>query len=450
MQPQADAGRICLDFGTAFSKASVSISGKARPLRIGAEAGADHRWLSPSVMFVDKGRVMFGPAALESAAAAGDERDALLSFKTILAAQDLERALDLKMKPSIDPTRSLKQRDALILYLAYLDQLIRRALSHEKHLPPELADAPRRYTTPIWRTAREGDRIMARLFDEAAVVAADLGEMLLAPDGASLAQAGAALARGRATLGLGQLEAGVFEAHAAAAAYAAFAADPKRFFMVIDMGAGTTDLAGFERIGGADQLLSEIPEARQSCGLAGDEIDDIIASMLLQKLGRKPAHIQARVWRALKLNARTLKRDLFTSGRCVHQDGGARLSLKRSELDNAPRFKRYQQALVEIFSHSAAAMHSYARASGAGEIGVLLAGGGANLGFLEPLAAEAFAHADIKRLAAIERLGDGWGLSFDHADSDLYAMPQVAISLGGALAALEMRETAPLAQEPGL
>lgn len=274
--------RVCLDFGTAFSKASVRIAGQARPLAIGAAAKSEHPFLTPSVMFVEGGRITFGPAALARAHSAANGRDPILSFKTILAARDLEQALALKVKPSIDPTNTLRQRDALILYLAYLDQLIGSALQSDPVIAAsgagENANAPsssdsapatppnerRRYTTPIWRTHAEGDRVMGRLFDEAVIVSRDLGPLLLTEDGISIAHAGAALEKARGSLGIGQLERGVFEAHAAAAAYAAFAHEPKRFLLVFDMGAGTTDFAGFERIGGDDQLLSEIAEARQS------------------------------------------------------------------------------------------------------------------------------------------------------------------------------------------
>ena len=69
-QPTAEimTARICLDFGTAFSKASAFSDGQGpareavRALAIGAAAGSEHPLLTPSVMFVDDGRILFFPS----------------------------------------------------------------------------------------------------------------------------------------------------------------------------------------------------------------------------------------------------------------------------------------------------------------------------------------------------------------------------------------------------
>ncbi len=57
--------RICIDFGTALSKASVCLdptmplSVGVKPLAIGAASRAEHSLLTPSVIFVDGGRIFF-------------------------------------------------------------------------------------------------------------------------------------------------------------------------------------------------------------------------------------------------------------------------------------------------------------------------------------------------------------------------------------------------------
>lgn len=435
-------GRICLDFGTAFSKASVALgaaepSQNARPLGIGAAAGAAHALLAPSVLFVDEGRILLGPPALARAKARSETRDPIISFKTILAAHDLEAALSLKLKPSIDPTGSLRQRDAFIIYLAYLDQLVRAAIAAE-HLPSAIAETPRRYTSPIWRTRDEADRVMARLFDEAAIVSSQVGAMLLDVEGVSIAQAKGAIARSESTLGIGQLEKGVFEAHAAAAAHAAFSQSTHKYFFVIDMGAGTTDLAAFERSQEGGPVLDEILQARQSCGLAGDEIDEILVAGLLDKARIKDREAQAALWRALRLSARDLKRDLFQSGRCHFETRGAKLKLRREDLMSAPRFHAFTRALGEIVTASVRALASRA-AREDDDLLILLAGGGANLPFMGDLASRAGAAAGGRCKIEIERFGESWRLPAPLSATLGEALPQAAISLGGALAELESR-----------
>src|SRR5690606_37607194 len=90
---------------------------------------------------------------------------------------------------------------------------------------------------------------------------------------------------------------------------------------------------------------------------------------------------QARVWRQLRLSARDLKRDLFAEGRAVFANEKAKLRLERSELFASNRFKDYVAALTDITAASVRAVAQRARAASADEITLLLAGGGANLGF---------------------------------------------------------------------
>src|SRR5882757_1157422 len=102
------AARICIDFGTALSKASVCLDPTmplelgVKPLAIGAVSRAEHSLLTPSVLFVDGGRVFFGPDALEHARnGVNSNRDPLLSFKTVLGAKNLAEALATKLPPSV-------------------------------------------------------------------------------------------------------------------------------------------------------------------------------------------------------------------------------------------------------------------------------------------------------------------------------------------------------------
>src|SRR5262249_45596645 len=142
-----------------------------KPLPIGAIAGAEHPLLTPSVLYVDEGRLYFGPVALERARRGVDTaRDPLLSFKTILGATDVTAALDLKLRPSMDPTGTFRQRDALVIYLAYLDQLIREALDLAPNMPHGVAGVRRRYTSPVWRPGSGVDLVFEAIFNEAAAV----------------------------------------------------------------------------------------------------------------------------------------------------------------------------------------------------------------------------------------------------------------------------------------
>ncbi|MDX2234844.1 MAG: Hsp70 family protein [Hyphomonadaceae bacterium] len=439
---RASAARMCIDFGTALSKVSICLDPDlplpmgVRPLAIGAVAGADHPLLTPSVIFVDGGRLYFGPVAFEHARNGIDaDRDPLLSFKTVLGAKDVSAALAARIERSIDPTGTLRQRDALVLYLAYLEQLIAEAVRRSDNLPPAVITAPRRYTSPVWRAGGGVDRALEVIFAEAAAVSVKLGQLLLSPDGISIAQCTDALDKAAANPGNALLETGVFEPHAAAATALAFSKAPTRFVVVFDMGAGTTDLAAFDFNETTEPpSLTEITEARQCSALAGDEVDRILIEALLKKRGARESSVEeARFLRASRLAARDLKREIFTTGRCSLKEGWRTTSLHISELLTDPNFRGFQHALGLAIGESLGVVAARAAAARADVIDVVLAGGGSQLPFLVDLvhgtaqARSGGIPLRVEPLSPTSPLYDGIDTYFN----DVF--PQLAMSIGGAL-----------------
>src|SRR5690606_12730229 len=170
-----------------------------------------------------------------------------ISFKTVLGATNVQEALRTKLRPSMDPTGTFTHRDALVLYIAYLDQLIRESLDLAPNMPSGVINSKRRYTSPVWRPGSGIDQSFEAIFNEAAAVSAILSrQFLLQGEGISIAQCKQALERAANAPGNGMLETGIFEPHAAAAAALAFTSQPTRFVIVLDIGAGTNDMAAFD------------------------------------------------------------------------------------------------------------------------------------------------------------------------------------------------------------
>jgi hypothetical protein len=436
------ATRMCIDFGTALSKVSVCIDPYlplpvgVRPLAIGSVAGADHPLLTPSVMFVDGGRLFFGPQAMGLAReGVEEERDALLSFKVVLGAEDIDRALLQRLPHTIDPTGTLRERDALVLYLAYLDQLILEALHRSETMPPGVAQAPRRFTSPVWRQGSAVEHAMSIVFNEAAAVSARLGRLFLAKEGISIAQCKDALEKAVTSPMDARLETGVFEPHAAAAAALAYSVTPVRFVLVFDMGAGTTDLAAFDFDESSEPpSLTEIREARWCSALAGDEVDRVLINCMLARRGaRENSTEEARFLRAAKLHARDLKRELFETGRCTLREGWRSTTLRREELFEDPGFRGFSRALGDAITTSLAVVAQRARQAGASTIDVVLAGGGSALPFLPDLVRQS-APPNLGPVSLrIEPLSPTSSLyaGIDEYFSDVF--PQIAMSIGGAL-----------------
>jgi molecular chaperone DnaK (HSP70) len=437
----APRARICIDFGTAVSKAclcldpSMPLDSGVRPLPIGAVSGAEHPLLSPSVLYVDGGRMFFGAAALSRARnGVESNRDPLLSFKTILGAENAEQALSERMPATMDPTATFRQRDAVVLYLAYLDQLIGEAIARLPDAPLSAAHARRRYTSPVWRPGTSQDRVFETIFNEAAAASHRLGRLLLAGEGVSIAHCRDVLEKARANPGNGRLETGVFEPHAAAAASLAYTNEPARVVMVIDMGAGTTDIAAFEFDERTNPpALSEIKSARQCSALAGDEIDRLLIGAFVRKRGFSGPDDQARFLRNARLTARPLKHEFFAEGHATLRDGRRSISLRAQELSDDPNFKKFMAALGNSIAYSIAAVAERSRFNRARVVDIVLAGGGSNLPFLPQLTHMAAQHVAPHLAVRIGPLSPANPL-YDRVDyyfADVFA--QIAISIGGSL-----------------
>ena len=438
-----DRARICIDFGTALSKASLCLDPLlplemgVKPLPIGAIARGEHPLLTPSVLYVDGGRLYFGPMALDHARRGIDaQRDPLLSFKTVLGASNVQAALAATLRPSMDPTGTFINRDALVMYLAYLDQLIREAIELAPNIPNEVANARRRYTSPVWKPGSGDDKVFEAIFNEAASVSQRLGKLFHAPEGISIAQCKDALDKAAAQPGNGLLETGIFEPHAAAATALAFTSMPTRFVLVFDMGAGTVDFAAFEFDESTDPpALTEIKEARQCSALAGDEIDRILIELYIRKRGgEKSREDELRLLRTARLSAREMKKELFTTGKTSLKTGGwMATTIRINELMEDQSFRTYLTALRNTMAASLNIVLQRAEAVGANVVDVVLAGGGSNLPFMGDLvrsAGQVRQHNITLRAGPLSPANPLYN-SVDVALRDVF--PQISMSVGGAL-----------------
>lgn len=435
--------RVCLDFGTSFSKASVYLgahaSGEAclAPLRLGEVSGAGHAYFTPTAVYLDQGRLFCGPKALMRAeAGVRAKRDPILSFKMVLSARDIEGTLALKLGPTVDPSRTLTYRDAMTLYLAYLDRLIRTAILVDKHLPNSLTEAPVRLASPFWQHEYAANQTLRRLFHEAENVSARLGDNLILPEGVSVDEVCLALRDAAQPAGPSRFAGVVMEVESVAAAYANFAKPKTDRLLVMDIGAGTTDIAGFKlHSNGATNALTEIKAARACCSLAGDEVDTAVVDLMLRKSGVSSAEAKARVWRALRLSARELKRDLIETGKCWLKVDGRKIALQREALMKDPAFKDFCRSLAQSLAKSMEA--ALADASGkSNRITVCIAGGGAHLPIADAIVTQAAKRCKGHVKVFIERFDYGlarhriaaWHEGFDKTFS------QIVIALGGAIA----------------
>ena len=341
---------LCIDFGTAFSKAAAAPVGAwsrfhpedVRPLMLSREEGANP-FLLDSAVFVDEDRILFGRAALARAdALAHKKRQALRSFKTLLSVSDLDRALNTRAPASIDPHRVFPMRDLVVLYLAYLLAATERAVRADPALSGAVIE--RRYAAPAWRSADSGvlHNYVLRLFGEAEAFRGAIGDKILSPQGLSLKAVTDALPEALAyprpmAMGL------VFEATAAAAYTSIGLEETASHMIVVDMGAGTTDIAAIARSGGR---MEELPEARVTLKQAGDFIDRVVANIVIDSNSRaRTTDQQSVLWRLLMRHMRDIKESLFADGRAMLRHENRTLSVSMRDVEKDRDFREFVKSL---------------------------------------------------------------------------------------------------------
>ncbi len=435
--------RICVDFGTAASKACLALQGewagdagrRVKPLAIGKAAGAAEALLTPSAIFIEDDRIYFGPHALKRAALNSSEREPLLSFKMLLGAHDLAELLEASVKRSVDPSGKLRNKHILTFYMAYLGALIETCLAHDADFASIKGEVRWRYSRPEWPNAIAGqhDRITLELFEKALEVAHRLRAELLSEDGLPIDRALAAFDAVHPTNR--RFEGGVLEAHAAAAAHAGAAKLSSSFVLVVDIGAGTTDFAGFELTHTPDGFfqMREVKDARRSITLAGDEIDAILMNAFLAKARlKKDALAQSELWRSLKKTIRDLKRQAFEADHCEVRFNGKAVPLQRVEFTNQPRFKEFVRVIQENFTEALSATTAEAKAAKVKIVSVILAGGGSSLPFVQKLARHTAQTWRKDARVVVEPMAPLWANAPEFAGALAPMFPQLEIAIGGA------------------
>jgi molecular chaperone DnaK (HSP70) len=422
---------LCIDFGTAYSKAAAAPSrswtnfepGLIRPLMLNGP-GAANAFLLESAVFVDDDCVRFGSAAVARAAALSEsKRSALRSFKTLLGVSDLDRALNTSVPASIDPHRVFSMGDLILLYLAFLNAAIERAIAHDPTLA-NIGNFERRYAAPAWRGGDSAGLhgVVLRLFGQAEVLRDHFGPALLSQDGIAIDQARAALTEARASTRSANMGL-IYEATAAGAYTSAGLEVEAPALIVLDMGAGTTDVAVLARA-----------DARVTLKQAGDYIDRVLAD-LAASASPKPKTVaeQSRRWRAAMNAMNGLKESLFAEGRAGFRYDGRIVQLTMRMLEKDRDFRTFKAALDHAYGRGLEVARDYAVLHGGQEIHAVAVGGGAAAPFIQQIIRTKPPRAGKLKIEARPATPD-WAHAREFRGNLAPVFPQLAIAIGGAIA----------------
>jgi molecular chaperone DnaK len=431
MQHHPAPWRVALDFGTAWSKAAIAPARNpqagVRPLRLDDATDWDNPLLLASAVFISKTHVRLGRSALTAALEAPD-REALRSFKSILAAPDLDKALEIAPKRTIDPDGVFTFRDLITLYLGYAWVNLENGLATDSERPP-LDQCSLAFTLPRWPSAGGAAGLVHQLIVAGMHVGKTLGKAMCAPGGIEISLAKSALASaarpGTPPL---RVEGCILEATAAALCHL----DGKaRFVCVLDMGAGTTDFAGLAI--GKDGSISEIPTARSTLTKAGDVLDSVVLGAIVKASGARGTQAQSAVWRAAAGQIRRHKETILSQKKAALRIGQNVIAVPQAQIWKAPDAKSFLEEIDRAFRASLEACAQAAAAAGEKSVTVVAAGGGARLEPIADLLAKP--KTKTRNISVLTTPPTpSWANSARFAGQLAPVFPQLAVAMGAALA----------------
>ena len=322
--PYEGSIRLCLDFGTAMSKAFAwnQQTDVPMPLKVGDAAGeAGSAYALNSTMFITKdGRVHFGQQAVTRAAAVNSAHhrpmDSIKDFLTVGS----EFALTEPVSSEYNPTdRPISKKDVISLYLAFLTDNALLALEQDYGEPSR--NVPRTYTKPVFDQSR--DTWATEVLNQCA----NVGQILADRFSRQWSQ-GVDLDDVRTVLSdIGSdVPNRLVGQHIIPEPVAAFASrlpdaaadhDRRRLCIIIDVGAGTTDFAAFAIVERGDdtRTVFRIKHSVTTIRIAGDAVDNVLMDHLLHRAGVTEGHSQIGAMRVdLRRDIRLLKENLFVQG----------------------------------------------------------------------------------------------------------------------------------------
>jgi hypothetical protein len=445
---------LCLDFGTAMSKAFATVLPNGYlDLELGSEAGKQGYTLPSSVFIGDDGKAYFGFEAIEMSqdlVDSGRERlDSIKGWLSLRREGNLDGEACLLQKPMNSTEFRLTQGDLIRVYLAYLTDMAEKSLANQGVKTPRYAK--RRFARPCWdaEQALWADRQMRTMLAEAQILADTFCDRWAG--GIPVGELKSAVEQIKA---LGKrpeylIDDGIPEPVAVAAGAIADSENMRDAFMVVDVGAGTTDFGLFistHRPDDGELRVFQVPASIQGLKWAGDRVDGLLRGFIAQRESIDQSDNAGRMVLAeLSRRIRSLKETLFKAGRVEYVLADSTVGVVTvDEFLADERVVRFAQAVEDGFKKALDAVdETWLRwlAMDGVRLHVVLTGGSSPLPMMQALGKGAI---DVKGHRILRQAVDPkpqW--MKDMPDELLTVYPQLAVAIGGSAETMPETLTAP-------
>lgn len=436
---------MCLDFGTAMSKAfAMGEDNIFFEIKLGERAGYSGYAVPSSVFITDDGKILFGQEAVEESQElleAGRQRlDSIKSFLSLRSDGDLDSDACV-LKAEFNPIRDIKitEGDLIRIYLAYLTDLATSEFASHRLGDDQLTRyVPRRFAHPCWNAQQKvwAERQMRTWLAEAQILAdtfhgrwqhgLDIGEVKFALD----------QVKRLPKLPTYLIKEGVPEPVAAAAGAVADGTDKREAFAVIDVGAGTTDFGVFvirEIEETAFSRVFQVPKTIHALMQAGDKVDLMLKKFILDAESIDVNDNHGRLLAAdLTRRIRGLKERIFDDGTVTYVLADSTMgTINLEEFMSSRQVKQFQQLIERGFTDALERMDdSWLDWISNVGLKVVLTGGGANLPMIRNLASGVIKIRGRKIVRDLIDPVPGW-IRFE-AEAIEPVFNQLAVAIGGA------------------
>lgn len=488
--PAENILRVCIDFGTAMSKAWATGKemNETTPLVIGNYAGMPDKLAVPSSVFIsDSGRVFLGnDAVLQHQNDSRRGRNRFDNIKHLLTHHAGGRLDDLPpLGSDIDPTASgLTQGDLLLLYLAWLTDISEKALQQSlekvgRPLPDGVGYRAviRRYAIPCFEDDR-AERVrhfMEKTLLKAQLLADSLSGAWNEITTAQLYPLMKKLRDQDVSPLKEKLLAHKPEVREPIAAGSSLVNEEfgerraRHYVLVVDSGAGTTDFAMFLVAPGrgddeGEVRYSLLSKSVRMSTIAGNEADKILRRLILDACDHDSPKYNDMEKNYIRTDVESRLRDfklvLFRNKKIdvhLNQNAAAVVELEallsdKDMLDDGAKLETVRREIIKAVFEGSNLNEAYRFAPV--EIHVLLTGGNAALPIVERLSSGTIDFDGAKIVFKKIEQRPQWINSLSREDAELIAsnFPQCAVAIGGSTADLpeEMRDLLdPVLPAPG-
>lgn len=433
--------RLCLDFGTAMSKAALVLSGideddveEIHVLELGKPG--DQREVSDTMLisslYIDNsGLIWFGKKALDRSLVEGGngERMRIDNVKRFLS----ERAMQTDVSAIYNPTQTqLKMGDLLLAYLMFMTWAANSDAA--KYGVPR--NIKRRFAMPCFSAeqSREVEGTLRTLLGQAQVLADTFGDSL--HQGLRVEDFEEATKQLRSvSRQYDFVTEALTEPLGVANAILSTDSNTRRLTLIVDVGAGTSDVSLYRLHVDSDSSVRQALEAKgaaRGIPLAGNHLDRALTELILRKAGvgsDNPRNVNIRS--NLALNIRDYKEALFIGETLtVRLLDGQVVDIEINELIELAAVQTFRNELRQCLVDTLETVdESWVGVASREGLAVILTGGGSKLAMVQELTS---GQLEVKgrtiRLLPTAAFPDWLRREYPALEDDF---PRIAVSLGG-------------------